>query len=197
MKYKNRIFLPLMLMIITGCMATRFSDVWLDQSYKKGPVKNILVIAILPSPEKSKTIEDEMARQLKERGVSTVLGYVEFSGKPPSRDDVMLRIDKLGVDSVLLTKLSGRVSKNYQDYPGEHKAILRQWEESDRSPQPPLVGSEPQNYALVDTSLYYAETKKIIWSALTETWLVGMDSRLASSFVSTVLNKLADDKMIR
>lgn len=200
MKCKSRIFWVLMLMVIASCMATRFSDVWVDETYHKGPIKDVLVIAILPNPEKSRMIEDEMARQLKSRGVNAVLSYTEFPGKPPGREDVVSRLGKLGVGAVLLTKLSGKESKSYQDYPADYKAVLRQWEEMGMGlsvAQTPVVGNEPQNYALMSTNLYDAETQKIIWSALTETWIVGMDSRLASSFVSTVLQKLADDKLIR
>ena len=199
MKNKRRIFLVLVLIAITSCMATRFSDVWVDDTYQKGPVKDVLVIAILPSPEKSKMVEEEMARQLKSRGVNTVLGSVEFPAKPPSREDVVSRLGNLGVDAVLVTTLIGKETKSYQDYPDDYKAVLRQWEESDRAlPQARTpLGVERQNYAHLRTSLFDAETQKIVWSALTETWIVGMDSRLASSFVSTVLEKLAGDKLIK
>jgi len=199
MKNKRRIFLVLVLIAITSCMATRFSDVWVDDTYQKGPVKDVLVIAILPSPEKSKMVEEEMARQLKSRGVNTILGSVEFPGKPPSREDVVSRLGNLGVDAVLVTTLIGKETKSYQDYPDDYKAVLKQWEESDRALPEAVtpLGVERQNYAHIRTSLFDAETQKIIWSALTETWIVGMDSRLASSFVSTVLQKLADDKLIK
>ncbi len=195
-----RIILVLVLTVFASCMATRFSNVWVDETYKKGPLNNILVIAILPSPEKSKMVEDEMARQLKMRGASTVLGYLEFPGKPPSREDVVSRLGKLGVDAVLITKLSGKETKSYQDYPDDYKAVLGQWEALGWgwvASQSQSVVSDPQNYALMSTGLYDPETQKIVWSALTETWVVGMDSRLTSSFVSTVLKRLADDKMVR
>ena len=199
MKNKRRIFLVLVLIAITSCMATRFSDVWVDDTYQKGPVKDVLVIAILPNPKGSKMVEEEMARQLKSRGVNTVLGSVEFPGKPPSREDVVSRLGNLGVDAVLVTKLFGKETKSYQDYPSDYKAVLRLWEEAGMAlPQATTpYGGERQNYAYVSTSLFDAETQKIIWSATTETWIVGTDSRLASSFVSTVLEKLANDKLIK
>ena len=199
MRSKRRLFLMLMLMAMTSCMATRFSDVWVDDAYQKGPVKDVLVIAILPNPKGSKMVEEEMARQLKSRGVNTVLGSVEFPGKPPSREDVVSRLGNLGVDAVLVTKLVGKETKSYQDYPSDYKAVLRQWEEAGMAlPQATTpYGGERQNYAYVSTSLFDAETQKIIWSATTETWIVGTDSRLASSFVSTVLEKLANDKLIK
>jgi len=196
MNIKVKIVLVLMLLAATSCMATRFSDVWKDESYRKGPVNNVLVIALLPSPETSKMVEDETAKQLRAHGINTVLGYAEFSGKLPSREVVLSRLGKLGVDSVLVTKLSGKETKSYQDYPDSYKAVLEQWE-GPFSPTSPLIAAEPQDYALMQTNLYDAETQKIIWSALTETWIVGTDSRLVSSFVSTVIEKLAEDKFIR
>lgn len=199
MRNKRRIFLVLMLMAITSCMATRFSDVWVDDTYQKGPIKDILVIAILPKPEGSKMVEEEMARQLKSRGVNSILGSVEFPGKPPSREDVISRLGNLGVDAVLVTTLTGKESKSYQDYPDDYKAILKQWVEAGRALPEAVtpVAVERQNYAFLRTNLFDAETQKIIWSALTETWIVGMDSRLSSSFVSTILEKLADNKLIK
>jgi hypothetical protein len=56
---------------------------------------------------------------------------------------------------------------------------------------------EGQKYAVIETSLYDVETKKKVWSALSETWVIGMNSRLTSSFVSDVLKQLADAKLIR
>jgi hypothetical protein len=47
------------------------------------------------------------------------------------------------------------------------------------------------------TSLYDAQNRKMIWSVATETWIVGADSALTRSFVSTVLGKLAEDKFIK
>jgi hypothetical protein len=117
--------------------------------------------------------------------------------KPPNK--TVSRLGNLDVDAVLVTKLVGKETKSYQDYPDDHKAVLRQWEAAGyalpEAVTPQYV--ERENYALINTSLYDAETHKIIWSALTETWIVGMDGRLASSFVSTVLQKLAGDKLIR
>jgi hypothetical protein len=199
MKDNGKKLLVLMLFVVAGCMATRFSDVWQDDSYRKGPVKNVLVIAILPNPGRSKMVEDEMAKQLKAHGISTVLGHVEFPGKPPSRADVISRLGKLGVDSVLVTILSGKETKSYQDYPAEYRAVLTEWEEMGRGAAPVMapLGNEPQTYAIMRTSLHDAETQKVVWSALTETWVVGMDSRLTSSFVSTVIERLAEDKFIR
>ncbi len=194
----NRVFV-LTLLVVAGCMATRFSDVWKDESFRKESVKNVLVIALLPSPERSRMVEDEMAKQLKSRGVNSVLSYVEFQGKLPSREAVVSRLGRLGVDSILVSKFTGKETKSYQDYPADYKAVLKQWDESGMVASPALAvpAGEPQTYALMRTSLYDAETQKIVWSALTETWVVGMDSRLTSSFVSTVLNRLAEDKFIR
>jgi len=197
---KFNIVLFFSLLAFTGCMATRFSEIWKDESYRKGPVKEVLVIALLPSPEKSKMVEDEMAKQLQSHGVNAVLGYVEFSGKLPSREDVVSRLGKLSVDSVLVTKFTGKETKSYQEYPDDYKAVLKQWDEMGRVPEPTqktLTVSNPQQYAFMRTNLYDAGTQEIVWSALTETWIVGLDSRLTSSFVSTVLERLAEDKFIK
>jgi hypothetical protein len=199
MKGKVSKALLLMLLVVAGCMATRFSRVWQDDSYRKGPVKDVLVIAILPNPGISRMVEDEMAQQLRSRGVNSVLSYEEFPGKPPTRGDVMSRLGKLGVDAVLVTRLTGKESKSYQDYPADYGAVLKQWDEMGMRPPGWATPARrpPENYALMLTDLYDAETQKIIWSALTETWIVGMDRRLTSSFVSTVLKRLAEGGFIR
>ncbi len=196
MKGKSRIFLVLILMINASCMATRFSNVWIDETYKKGPIKDVLVMAIFPNPERRIMVEDEMARQLRSRGLNAVLSYVEFKGKQPGKDEVVSRLNKLGISAALVTKFIEKQYKSYDTYPDDYKAAIKQWETNRLSPPAPF-GAEPQNYAIIETSLYDVETKKMIWSALSETWIVGMDSRLTSSFVSTVLKKLADDKMIK
>lgn len=197
MKSEGRIFLLLILVIIASCMATRFSNVWVDETYHKGPIKDVLVVAIFPNPERRKMVEEEMARQLRSRDIKTVLSYVEFQGKQPGKDEVMSRLDKLGINAVLVTKFIEKQYKSYDTYPDDYKTALKQWDTSgDFSPPAPFQG-ESQNYAVIQTSLYNVQTQKMIWSALSETWIVGTDSRLTSSFVSTVLKQLADDKLIR
>jgi hypothetical protein len=172
MKGKVNILFVVMLMVIASCMATRFSNVWVDEHYQKGPVSDVLVMAIFPSPERERMVEDEMAKQLRSRGVNTVLSYVEFPGKLPSEDEVMSELNKRGINAMLVTKFikiqSGTDTAN-----------------------------TTQSYAVIETSLYDVATHKKIWSALSETWVVGIDSRLTSSFVSSVLKELADDKLIR
>ena len=178
MKGKGTIFLVVLLMVIAGCMETRFPDVWVDETYQRRPINDVLVMAIFPSPER-KMVEDEMARQLRSRGVNTVLSYVEFPGKQPSEDEVMSQPNKIGINAVLVTKFIKR----------EYK--------STSNPNDPYHPDNPQPFAIIETSLYDVKTQKKIWSALSETWIIGMDNRLTSSFVSAVLKKLADDKFVR
>ncbi len=179
MKSIGRIFLVVMLMAIASCMETRFSNVWVDETYQKRPIDDVLVVAIFPTPERSKMIEDEMARQLRSRGVNTVLSYVEFPGKQPTEDVIMSLHNKIAINAVLLTKFIKREFK------------------SDTNPNDPNAPANPQPIAIIETSLYDVKTQKKIWSALSETWIIGMDSRLTSSFVGAVLKKLADDKFVR
>jgi hypothetical protein len=179
MKGKGRIFLVVMLMVIASCMETRFSNVWVDETYQKGPINDVLVMAIFPTPERRKMIEDEMARQLQSRGVNTVLSYVEFPGKQLSEDEVMSRLKKIGINAVLVTKFIER----------QYKSTI--------NPNDPYTPANPQPIAIIETSLYDVKTQKKIWSALSETWIIGMDSRLTSSFVGAVLKKLADDEFVR
>jgi hypothetical protein len=75
MKGNGRIFYVFMLMVIASCMSTRFSNVWVDGNYQKGPINDALLMAIFPSPERERMVEDEMAKQLRSRGVNTVLSY--------------------------------------------------------------------------------------------------------------------------
>lgn len=179
MKGKGKVCLIVTLMIIAGCMQSRFSDVWVDEAYQKGPINDVLVMAIFPSPERSKMIEDEMGKQLRSRGVNTLLSYMEFPGKQLSENEVISQTNKIGISSVLVTKF---IKKEYK---------------SSGNPNDPYAPADSQPYAIIETNLYDVKTQKKIWSAFSETWIIGMDSRLTSSFVSTVLKRLADDKFVR
>jgi hypothetical protein len=179
MNGRGRIVFLAMLMVIASCMETRFSNVWVDENYQKRPIKDVLVIAVFPSQEREKMVENEMAKQLRSHGVNTVLSYVEFPGKQPSEDEIMSGLNKPGINAVLVTKFIRREYKNANN------------------PDNPWNPPNPQPFAIIETSLYDVKTQKKIWSALSETWIIGTDSRLASSYVSDVLKKLADDKLIR
>ncbi len=210
MKNRGLVVLLILSVLAAGCMATRFSNVWKDPSYDKGPVKNVLVVAILPSPERTKMVEEEMSRQLRSHGAGAVLSCVQFAGMEPSREMIMSQCGSLGVDAVLVTRFEGVQYKSRDVYPDRLAAVAQEWAEPEQyAPTPPsgiapsqyapaaLAVDDPQNYALMRTSLYDAASRKLIWSALTETWIVGTDSRLTQSFVSTVIGKLAEDDLIR
>jgi hypothetical protein len=77
------------------------TDVWKDQSFNSGPLRNVLVVGVRKDPVRRRLWEDAFARELKARGVTAMPSYQLFSDAPPDTQDVIEAVRKNGYDAVL------------------------------------------------------------------------------------------------
>lgn len=203
----------LIAMFITACATTRLTAVWKDQSYQGYPRK-IMVIGVAKKPVNRRIFEDEFVRQLKARGTDAIASYTVLrDDKKGDHTVIAAKMKEQGADAVLITRLVSK--KTVQIYiPGSvyyPPSAYRPW----RDHYPPYYGTwrdyygygyqamytpgyiAEDEYALMETNLYNAGNDNLLWSALSETEIMGSDQNLIKSYIGVMVNSMSDHKLLK
>jgi hypothetical protein len=186
------------LFLLSACATTTTTNVWRDQTYG-GPVKKILVMGISQKKGIQRFFEDEFVRQLRERGTDGVAGYsiLPYDEKM-DKNFIAAKARELGADTVLVARpLSRKTERSY--VPGQVYAVpgsYSRWGSYYGHAYSPGYVVEDE-YVYIETNLYDVATEKLIWAAESETIILATDQELIKSFISTMVVKLASDKLIK
>jgi hypothetical protein len=205
---------------MTSCATTTLTSVWKDGQFRSGSIKKAIVIGVSQKPAIRRLFEDEFARQLKTRGIEAIPGYtISQSDQIPDKDSILSKVKELQADAVLITRLIDKKAiETY--YPPQRTRSVSQ------IPPPYVSGSTPPeqywvwyNYynqcyqcedtpgyrvqnelVSLETNIYDAKTDKLIWSALSDTFLETLDSginaRTIKSFIRVIMKRLTVDGVI-
>lgn len=184
-------------LILIGCATTKLTMVWKDQSFH-GTIKKVVVVGTFKKPSTRNFFEDEFVRQLKARGVDAIASYTLLPIDKLSSKDVLIdKIKATGADAALVTRMVDK--KTVQTYvPGEVYVVpdyYYYWGPYFNYVYTPgyMVSEE---YAFAETNIYNTGNGKLVWSAGSRTLLSGDNQNLITSFVSTMVDRLAADKLI-
>jgi hypothetical protein len=187
----------LTLVLLLSCSSTtKLTSVWRDDGYQNHP-KKMMIIGGLKNPENRRIFEDEMVKQLKALGTDAVVSYTAIPERTEvDRDTITAKMNELGADAVLiarvvdkktvLTNVPGTVSPGYPGYGGG-------WHGYYAYSQSYKVQDE---FAVLQTNLYDLKTDKLIWTAVSETWITENNESLIRSFTKVIIDRLVSDKML-
>lgn len=192
----------LIAMLITACSTTNLTSVWKDQSFQGQPRK-IMVVGIAKKPINKRIFEDEFVRQLKARGTDAVASYTVMPDMKQGDHAVIAATMKAqGADTVLISRLVSK--KTVRTYvPGSvyyPPSNYGNWHDyygfGSQAVYTPGYTAEDE-YALMETNLYDAGNDKLIWSAASETDILGSDQIQIRSYIGVMVNAMADHKLLR
>lgn len=193
-------FLLVQMFIFTSCASTKLINPWRDVSYQ-GPVKKIFVVGVIKDRMRRSLLEKEFLLQFKSRGVQAVSSTEVLSDEGvPTRETVEPKVQELGADAVFIVKFirketvdsytPQRDSGVPMNFTADNEALFQFPDEGDRK-----IGYD-YNIAFVQLTLYDTLTKKPIWSSMTATKYQGGALEQISPFVTFVIKKLSEVKMI-
>jgi len=195
----------LIAMLIMGCAATRLTSAWKDPSYQGQPRK-IMVIAVTKKPLNKRIFEDEFVRQLNARGTKAVASYTVLPDDKQSDHAVIAAtVREQGADAVLISRLASKKTINTYvpgsiSYPPSYPSYYSNWRDyygyGYRVVYTPGYMAEDE-YALMETNLYDAGSDKLIWSAASETEIMGSNESQIKSYIGVMVNAMADQKLLR
>lgn len=203
MRYLMRVVLAIMaaaLFSLSSCATTELTGVWRDPGFQ-GKINKVAVIGTFKQPITRNLFEDEFVRQLKAHGVNAIASYtVVHIDELSDENTVREKIGKLGVDSVIVTRLADM--RTVQTYvPGQAYAVpgfYGSWGPYYRHVYSYSPGYVVQDeYALAETNIYEVQGEKLIWSASTQTLISGTSQERMQSFVSIMVGRLLSDNLIK
>lgn len=193
----------LMAVFITACTMTRLTSAWKDPSYGRQPRK-IMVIGVAKKPLNKRIFEDEFVRQLKSRGTNAIASYTVMPDQKQGNHAVIAaKMKEEGADAVLIARLVSKKTVRTQ-VPGTLEYIpptnYGHWPDyygygSQAIYTPGYIAED--EYALMETNLYDAGNDKLIWSAASETEILGSDQNQIKSYIRVMVNAMADQKLLK
>jgi hypothetical protein len=174
------------------------ASVWKDKAYQGKYFRKVLVIG---DPQKQKVrrmFEEEVVVQLKDRGTDAIASYtiIPFD-KLLDKATVKEKLKGLGIDSILVTELVFKTT------------------EEDHSPPPPnwneyytqsfgygrgIFANRTEGgtvFARLQTKLFDARTEEPVWSASSSVLAVVKPYKEIKSFVRTLIEKLAEERLVK
>ena len=170
----------LLLVALSGCQSTSIQSAWFDPAYTGGPMQKIDVVGVGSNITDRRVFEDIFAQKLRAAGVDGVPGYTVMgddarvaeapfsSAVESSGAQGLLVVRVLGVDTktqVYTTMVPGGgpgwgagFGPGYGPYGGFYGPA---WV--------PVTQVSQYDVASVEVSLYDVKTRRLIWSATTQT----------------------------
>jgi hypothetical protein len=185
-------------LLLSGCSSTRFVDSWRDTAYTGRPAR-MLIMGVAEARGPRLLVEEEFARQLRDRGVETHIGTSVFPGDGlPGKEAVIAKADELQVDAVLvvrfLKKSLGETHTPVKRY-ATPVGFATSWDEyMGTSMTTTAVGirdvSYDFTYVLLETTVFDRANRQSVWSALTQTKYQDHPLKKIGPFTTTIMRDL-------
>jgi hypothetical protein len=193
---------------LAGCGAsTKLTNVWTAPGFQENSLKKLMILAIAPKPSVRMTFEDTFAAALREKGVDAVPGYQVLGDGPIDSAMVVNAVTQGGFDGLFITRLVDK--QMVETYYAPSTTVVA-------GPSPAYYGgwygyysvgysyvSSPgytvQNMVVnLETNLYRTADSKLVWSALSESWLeqTGSPGGEIKPFVTQLVYGLENSKVV-
>ena len=195
------------ILALAGCSASsKLTSVWTDPSFQTNSLRNILVIAAANKPGVRRVFEDQFVAKLHAQGVNAVASYTLVGDGSVDSTIVANALREKGLDGVFVTRLVDRQTVETY-YPPTSSVV---------SAPSPYYGGWYGYYSVgyayttspgytvanevvnLETNLYRASDAKLVWSALSESWLseTGDPGPEIAPFIDQLVYGLASSKVI-
>jgi hypothetical protein len=197
--------------LVAGCATTPATSLqvsWVTPQLPQAPFRKLLIITVAPDEFVQIAFQDQMAAQLKERGVNAVASHRYFT-RYTADEKARFRqsIEESDADAVLLARVTltdvgathsadsvlGANGMPYVDSMGVYGAYARYF-------YPGAVGGDYQvTTVTAEASIFMEKGEKLIWSARTLTTNAqsaksGADA--AAHYVPVILDAMKKDKLL-
>jgi len=182
------------MLLVAGCASTTLQSQWRDPGYTSGPFRKIFVIGLSARDVTARRIfEDVMVAKLTAEGVQALPEWQHLpSDGPLPEGSVSAAVDGTGADAVLIARLVGidtRISVSPVAVPGPgfgwygpYAGWYSGWYAAPQVTQYDVV--------IVETSLFDTKTKRLVWSATSQTVDPASVQKEAPAFADTIIGAL-------
>lgn len=200
-------------LLVAGCITTPVTSLeisWVTPQLPQAPFKKLLIITVASDEFVQIAFQDQMAAQLKERGVNAVASHRYFTRYTDAeRARFKQSIEESGADFVLLARVTftgastqhsadsvvGGNGVPYADATGIYGAYARYY-------YPVAYAAAGGDYAVknvtAEASIFAEKGEKLIWSARTKTTNaqnVKSGADAATQYIAVILDAMKKDKV--
>jgi hypothetical protein len=186
-------------LVAASCSSTTLTTVWYNQDFE-GSLQKALVIGMAQRPATRRFFEDDFARELAARGTQAVPSYTILPSLDTIMDEgaVQHRIEGMGIDAVLITRLLDTKTVEYYYPPEREYRVPRSYyggwysyyaDGYERVTRPGYVVE--QKVVTLETNLYGANREELIYSAISDTVIETTSEDAIKSFIATIVQDMA------
>ncbi len=181
---------------LAACSATKVTGVWQDENYSGKPFEKILVVSIFLDEENGRMSELQLARQLRQKGVSASAGHIVLpAGSRSSVETITGAIGRHAFDGVLISRIADRIEETRVT---AQSACNSRWASDYRQSQryslsPCKPGSLTRTTAVygLETNLYSTKDGALVISLASKTSADRPTDDLIKGFVKSVVDRLS------
>ena len=198
----NKIFFTGLLLIVVflicACGASvKMIDSWMDESKAGYSIDNVLVIGISQKEITRNLWENTFVELLGKNSIKAQAGHIVSGDQAiePDRKSILAAVQKIGADTVLITRVVGTEEKtktrpgivHYEPAP-YYMGMYDYYGYAYRTVYNPPVNYNETTVRL-ESNLYDVATEKLIWTARSE----AVDANLLKTDYAKMANLLLDD----
>ena len=179
--------------LLASCASTTLQSTWRDPSYTGGPYKRVFVVGLSARDGTARRVlEDVMVAKLRAGGVDAVPGWQYLADAPMDEAAFSAAVAKTGADAMLMVRLLG-VETQTTVWPPMGPRIGWYGMYSGWYAYPDVTTSQ---IAVVETTLFDAKSRRVVWSGTSETLNPTSVQRDAPAFADVVLGALRKDGLL-
>ncbi len=182
-------------LVVAGCASTSIRDSWSDPNFTGGPFRKVFVLGVFQDDGgERRTFEDIMSDRLRATGVDAVQAYrfLTDGGRVPE-PALDAAVAKSGADGLLMTRLRGvrtRTEVTTTMMTGPAMGGFGWY--SGYTAWFPVQEVRQFDIATVESSLFDVKTRKLVWTAVTETFSPTSVRQEAPGFADVIIRSLAE-----
>lgn len=175
--------------VLTACASTTLRDSWYDTAYTGGTFRRILVLGVSGNISERRIFEDVMSQRLAATGVEAIPAYRYLADDGQAAEPALdAAVRTSGADALLMSRVRGidrrtSVTTMMAPTPGfGWYGLYQSWY--------PVTEVRQYDIATVETSLFAANGKRVVWSGMTETYEPTSVAKDAPGFAGVIVKAL-------
>jgi hypothetical protein len=192
---QRRRFLAVLALALAGCASTTLRDTWTDPGFRGPAFRKVFVLGVSHSDTDRRLFEDIMVQRIAASGVEAIPAwrYLPEAGPVPQAD-LERAVTASGADAVLMTRvrnLDRRVSVSQTPVPmgpgwGPWGRSFGGWYSGWHT----VTDVRETTTAVVETSLFDARPRELVWTATSETFQPRSVQQDGPGFADVIVREL-------
>jgi len=193
-RWMTRFAIGAMALVAAACASTTMKDSWVDTTVRAAPFAKVLVVAGGTDVTQQRILEDVMAEKLRSVGVEGLQGYRFLPDGRASEEQMNGAVTRSGADGLMLVRSRGvrtETEVRTTTMPGPMGPGWYGWYGSWYG----VPDIYQYRIATIETSVFDAATKKLVWTGVTETFDPASFRRDAGRLADIIVGALASNKL--